>query len=109
MRYHIYSAHMNQQACVSHHQQVVACGETHMVRIPYTLGDPPLQFACWRGMNDHHQIMEGMMIMNDISYDLALQIFRNNPRCNWEISNFYGSRQQPEQLQAAACFISSAL
>ena len=34
-------------------------------------------FGCWRGM-----------IMED-AHDLDLQIFRNNPNCNWEVSSSY--------------------
>ena len=34
-------------------------------------------FGCWRGM-----------IMED-DHDLDLQIFRNNPNCNWEVSSSY--------------------
>ena len=55
---------MHQQPCVSHHQQVARV-ETHQG----TLGGFP--FGCWRGM-----------IMED-DHDLDLQIFRNNPNCNW--------------------------
>ena len=61
---------MHQQPCVSHHQQVARV-ETHRV---YPGGFP---FGCWRGM-----------IMED-DHDLDLQIFRNNPNCNWEVSSSY--------------------
>ena len=40
-------------------------------------------FGCWRGM-----------IMED-DHDLDLQIFRNNPNCNWEVSSSYIKLQLP--------------
>ena len=75
---------MHQQACVSHHQQV-ACVETHQG----TLGDSPL--VAPRGMIMEHD------------HDLDLQIFRNNPNCNWEVSSSYKL-----QLPSAALSIPSS-
>ena len=54
----------------------------------YPGGSP---FGCWRGT-----------IMED-DHDLDLQIFRNNPNCNWEVSSSYKL-----QLPSAALSIPSS-